>query len=161
MPTSTVGSSQAFDRGHFAPHGFTLVELLVVLAIMAFATLAVAPSLQRLVAPRPARPAVEQLLTAIGRSRDEAIQRRQTFRGAFDPGSRSWQDTAGNVLFQLPEEMSIVPEGGPTTDPLPCVFRPDGSGCTLSLNVAQDGQDWKLKVDPVTGRIRLLHLVGP
>jgi Tfp pilus assembly protein FimT len=136
------------------------VELLVVLAIMAFATLAVAPSLQRLVAPRPPRPAVEQLLTAIGRSRDEAIQMRQTFRGSLDPGKRLWQDGAGNVLFQLPEDTLIAAENGDSTDPVSCVFRPDGSGCKLSLTVAQDGQEWQVKIDPVTGRIRLLRLVN-
>jgi len=137
------------------------VELLVVLAIMAFATLAVAPSLQRLVAPRPPRPVVEQLLTAIGRSRDEAIQMRQTFRGSLDPGNRLWQDGAGNVLFRLPEDTLIAAESGDSTDPIPCVFRPDGSGCKLSLRVAQDGQEWQVKIDPVTGRIRLLRFVSP
>jgi len=136
------------------------VELLVVLAIMALATLAVAPSLQRLVAPRPARPVVEQLLTAIGRSRDEAIQMRQTFRGSLDPGNRVWQDDQGNVLFQLPEDTLIAADSGDSTDPISCVFRPDGSGCKLSLRVAQDGQEWQIKIDPVTGRIRLLRLVN-
>jgi len=155
MPTSTVGSN-----GRLGLDGFTLVELLVVLAIMAFATLAVAPSLQRLAAPRPPRPVVEQLLTAIGRSRDEAIQKRHTFRGSLDPGNRVWQDGEGNVLFQLPEETLIASEYGLSTEPVSCIFRPDGSGCKLSLQVVQDGQEWQLKVDPVTGRIRLLHLVN-
>jgi len=136
------------------------VELLVVLSIMALATLAVAPSLQRLAAPRPPRPVVEQLLTAIGASRDEAIQKRRTFRGSFDPGNRLWQDAAGNVLFQLPEETLVAAEVSASSEPIPCVFRPDGSGCMLSLRVAQDTQEWQLKIDPVTGRIRLLRLLN-
>jgi len=160
MPISTAGSKGAFNYGRPKPNGFTLVELLVVLAIMAFATLAVAPSLQRLVAPRPPRPVVEQLLTAIGRSRDEAIQKRHTFHGFLDPGNRLWQDADGNVLFQLPEDTLIAPEDGTSSEPMSCAFRPDGSGCKLALRVVQDDQEWQVKVDPVTGRIRLLRLIN-
>ncbi|MCX7175978.1 MAG: prepilin-type N-terminal cleavage/methylation domain-containing protein [Proteobacteria bacterium] len=158
MPISTVGSDRSFNRVKHC--GFTLVELLVVLSIMAFATLAVAPSLQRMVAPRPPRPIVEQLLEAIGRSRDEAIQKRQTFRGLFDPGNMQWQDAEGNVLFQLPEDTSIAPENGASTQPMFCVFRPDGSGCDLSLKFVQDDREWRVKVDPVTGRIRLMRFTA-
>ena len=147
MVTSIAGSK-----------GFTLVELLVVLGIMAFATLAVAPSLQRLIAARPARPAVEQLLDAMGRSRDQAIQQRRTFRGSFDPGNGLWQDVAGNVLFQLPEEALVGADSGTPTEPVACVFLPDGSGCGMVVRVVRDNQEWQIKVDPVTGRIRLIRL---
>ena len=137
------------------------MELLVVLGIMAFATLAVAPSLQRLIAPRPPRPVVEQLLAAISQSRDEAIQQRHTFRGALDPGNRLWQDAEGNVLFRLPEETLITPGNGTSPDPITCVFLPDGSGCSLSVRVLQDSQEWQMNIDPVTGRIRLLRFAAP
>lgn len=137
------------------------MELLVVLAIMAFATLAVAPSLQRLVAPRPPRPAVEELLAAIGRSRDEAIQKRLSFRGRLDPGNGWWLDAEGKILYQSPADTSIAPENGTSTEPMSCVFRPDGSGCTLSLKVLQDDSEWRVKVDPVTGRIRLQRFITP
>lgn len=160
MPTSTVGSERASRYGRFELAGFTLVELLVVLSIMAFATLAVAPSLQRLVAPRPPRPAVEELLTAIGRSRDAAIQQRRTFRGWLDPEGRRWQAAEGDVLYQAPEDVSIDGGNEASTGPMPCVFRPDGSGCGLSLKVAQGGQEWGLMIDPVTGRIRLQRFVA-
>lgn len=132
----------------------------MVLSIMAFATLAVAPSLQRLVAPRPLRPVVEQLLEAIGRSRDEAIQKRQTFRGTLDPGNGAWRDADGNTLFQLPVDTAISPEEGHTADPIPCTFRPDGGGCGLSLKVVQDSAEWRVYVDPVTGRIRLMRFIA-
>jgi len=136
------------------------VELLVVLAIMAVATLAVAPSLQRLVAPRPPRPMVEELLAAIGRSRDEAIQTRHSFRGAFDPDNRLWQDAEGRVLYQSPADTTITAESGTSTEPLPCVFHPDGSGCSLALKVIQGDGEWLVNVDPVTGRIRLMRFLA-
>lgn len=159
MPISTAGSDP-LDSGFPRGSGFTLVELLVVLSIMAFATLAVAPSLQRLVAPRPTRPVVEQLLEAIGRSRDEAIQKRQTFRGTLDPGNGAWIDADGKTLFQLPADTSIGPADGLSAEPIPCAFRPDGSGCRLSLKVVQDSAEWRVYVDPVTGRIRLMRFVA-
>lgn len=159
MPTSTAGN-KPFGL-HPGSKAFTLVELLVVLVIMAFATLAVAPSLQRLVAPRPPRPVVEELLAAIGRSRDAAIQQRHTFRGILDATNGLWLDGQGNTLFQLPEDVALAPEYGASTDPLPCVFRPDGSGCSLSLKIVQNDLEWRLKVDPVTGRIHLMRFITP
>ena len=154
MPISIAGSRRAAI--HRRPlSGFTLVELLVVLAIMAFATLAVAPSLQRMTAPRAPRLVVDDLLESIARSRDEAIQRRHTFRGFLDPANKLWQDADGKILYQAPEDVSIFPEDGASTEPMPCIFRPDGSGCNLSLITALGDSEWLLKVDPVTGRIRL------
>lgn len=159
MRISTVGSERSVSR--LKPCGFTLVELLVVLSIMAVATLAVAPALQRLAAPRPPRAVVEQLLEAIGRSRDEAIQRRQTFRGLLDPGNGVWRDAEGKILYQSPSDTLLAPESGASDEPLPCNFRPDGSGCNLALKVLQDENEWRVKVDPVTGRIRLLRVINP
>lgn len=155
MPMSIAGSERP------GANGFTLVELLVVLAIMAFATLAVAPSLQRLVAPRPPRPVAEELLDALSRSRDEAIQKRRSFRGVIDPANRAWLDSAGNLLYQAGADATIEAASGASAEPVPCTIRPDGSGCNLSLKVMQNEQEWRLKVDPITGRIHLLRVVTP
>lgn len=159
MRISTVGSERSVSR--LKPCGFTLVELLVVLSIMAVATLAVAPALQRLAAPRPPRAVAEQLLEAIGRSRDEAIQKRQTFRGLVDPGNGVWRDAEGKILYQSPADTLLAPESGASDEPMPCNFRPDGSGCNLALKIVQDENEWRVQVDPVTGRIRLLRVINP
>ena len=158
MPTSIAGSETQPAAIRRFIGGFTLVELLVVLAIMAFATMAVTPSLQRLTTPRPQLSMVDGLVSALAWARDRAIQERSTFRGFLFPGAQGWwQDAEGNVLYQLPVGSMIGPEDSNSAEPLPCAFLPDGSGCGLSIRVAQGNQEWELNVDPVTGRIRLLR----
>jgi len=152
MPTSTVGS----ERYPAAPAagGFTLVELLVVLAIMAFASIAVAPSLESLLAPRPRLSDPEKLVAALARARDEAILQGQTFRGAMYTDERGLQDAEGKTLYEPPANLAI----GPASDePLPCVFRPDGSGCSLALQLTRGEDEWRVQVNPLTGRVRLLR----
>lgn len=150
MPTSTAGS----ERYPLALAGFTLVELLVVLAIMAFASIAVAPSIESLLATRPRLSDPEKLVAALAQARDQAILQRRTFRGSLYTDERGLQDAEGKTLYQPPEDLALGPA---SAEPLPCVFRPDGSGCGLALQLQRGGDEWQVQVNPLTGRVRLLR----
>lgn len=138
-----------------AAAGFTLVELLVVMAIMAFASLAVAPALQNLLAPRSRPSEAEQLMAALALARDDAIRQRRSFRGVLFADERGLQDGEGRTIFQPSANLRMepIPDKG-----LPCAFRPDGGGCALALLLSGAEHQWRLQIDALTGRARLLQI---
>ena len=164
MRTSTAGSSPEDCAAASAQRGFTLVELLVVLAIMAFASLAVAPSLESLLAPRPRLSEPEKLVAALAQQRDQAILQRRNVRGTFAGDERGLQDSEGHTLYALPDDYTVLSEANvanAANEAQPWVFHPDGSGCSLKLTLTHDPDAWELRVNALTGRIRLIRERSP
>lgn len=133
--------------------GFTLIELIVVMAIMAVATAIAVPTLSRFLATAPEIPPVEKFVSIIAADRDQAILT-QTAVGRFlDVKQGLWQGHDGQVFYRLPGEIQIqIPTGYPETS-LSCIFQIDGSGCMLKVYIGYTGTMWMIRVDPVTGRV--------
>lgn len=153
MPTSIAGNKRARRRGG---QGFTLIELLIALAVIAVAAMLVMPGIGRLMLPRYAPPPVDQFTTALSRIRDEAVLRRQPFRGYFNFAEKRLENADGRMQLALPDKLTAAtPPADETGEKrLPCTFRIDGSGCGQTLLLVDGAITWRIVIDPVTGRIR-------
>ena len=83
--------------------GFTLIELILVMAIMAFFAAMIAPSLVAFATNRANNNAATMILALTGYARAEAINEGCTYRLNFDPSSNSlWLTTADGAVFNPP-----------------------------------------------------------
>lgn len=135
--------------------GFTLVELLIVLMILALAAATALPAVGRFFVPRSVLPPADRLMTAIARARDNAILHQQAFRGFLNLAEHRFENATGQVLVQLPESIHLEAANDSTALQLPCQFGPDGKGCAMSVRIFDGAPPWMMTVDPVTGRVRM------
>lgn len=145
------------------PSGFTLIEVMAVLAILAVAGAAVAPRLQALLEPGP-RASAENLAEAYRRARDLATTRARLATVTVDPRTGAWRLFAGeahgdvnsavaggNLLTDQPDAR-ILGTGGELA-----VMRFDGRGRAWGpvLEIADGGNRHRVHVDTWTGGIRI------
>jgi prepilin-type N-terminal cleavage/methylation domain-containing protein len=83
--------------------GFTLIELILVMAIMAFFAAMIAPSLVAFATNRANNNAATMILALSGYARAQSINEGRTYRLNFDPSSSSvWLTTADGAVFNPP-----------------------------------------------------------
>jgi general secretion pathway protein H len=135
--------------------GFTLVELIVVLAILAGIAALVAPSFSRTVASARLRTAASDVRTTLARGRALAVAATKERTVAFDL-SRGEFGVDNEAVRRLPGTIrlgAVLPgverrERGSVR----VRFFPDGSGEEVEISVtAEDGGTLRVTVDPLTG----------
>lgn len=141
-----------------ASHGFTLIELMVVLAIAGLLVAVVPPSFDRLRQSSQYRATVKTVMHEMKQARSLALQDGRAVRFEVDLGRRTF-GIQGGAPHLLPADLelrattaesetvsgvagiSFLPQGGATGGNVD-VLRPDGSGARL-------GVDW------LSGQIRV------
>ena len=141
--------------GHRARAGFTLIEIVVVLAILAVATALVLPAVGRGSAAVQLRSEAGRVAALLRRGRLEAVTRRQPTRVTLDPARNTIALTAGNPErplkeLALPAGLRVkVATGGESLG-----F--SSRGITREarwLVEAADGRRLQVDVDGITGRV--------
>ena len=135
--------------------GFTFVELIVVLVILAGLAALVAPSYSRTVASARLRTAASDVRTSLARGRALAVAGAGERAVAFDL-SRGEFGVDNEAVRLLPDTIRLgaVLPGGDRLDRGSVRFRffPDGGGEEAEISVtAQDGGALRVTVDPLTG----------
>lgn len=135
--------------------GFTLVELIVVLAILAGIAALVAPSYSRTVESARLRAAASDVRTSLARGRALAVVAAKERTVVFDL-SRGGFGVDNEALRLLPATIrlgAVLPGEGPVERGSVRVrFFPDGSGDEAEISVtAGDGGTLRVTVDPLTG----------
>ena len=135
--------------------GFTFVELIVVLAILAAIAALVAPSFSRTITSARLRSAASDVRTSLARGRALAVAGAEERAVAFDL-SRGEFGVDNEAVRRLPGTIrlgAVLPgeerqEGGSVR----VRFFPDGSGDEAEISVtAEDGGTLRVTVDPLTG----------
>lgn len=135
--------------------GFTFVELIVVLAILAGLAALVAPSFSRTVASARLRTAASDVRSTFARTRALAVATARERSAVFDL-SRGEFGVDNEAVRVLPETIrlgAVLPgEDALDRGSVRVRFFPDGGGEEVEISVtAEDGGALRVTVDPLTG----------
>ena len=135
--------------------GFTFVELIVVLVILAAVAALVAPSVSRTIVSARLRSAASDVRTSLARGRALAVAGAEERAVAFDL-SRGEFGVDNEAMRLLPDTIrlgAVLPgENRKEQGDVRVRFFPDGSGDEAEISVtAEDGGTLRVTVDPLTG----------
>jgi len=135
--------------------GFTFVELIVVLVILAAVAALVAPSVSRTIVSARLRSAASDVRTSLARGRALAVAGAEERAVAFDL-SRGEFGVDNEAVRLLPDTIrlgAVLPgEDRKEQGNVRVRFFPDGSGDEAEISVtAEDGGTLRVTVDPLTG----------
>jgi type II secretion system protein H len=135
--------------------GFTLMELIVVLAILVGVAALVAPSFSRTVASAQLRTAASDVRSTFARARALAVASGRERSAVFDLSNGNFS-VDNEAVRRLPETIRLgaVLPGGDRLDrgSVRFLFFPDGGGEEAEISVtAEDGGALRVTVDPLTG----------
>lgn len=135
-----------------AADGFSLVEMLVVLAILALAAISAGPALDAVLPARRLERSAEALRAEIDRLRGEALRTGRTTRLAFEPAANRFLSSRPGAA-PIPVEAAVrvdVPRGKHDT-PGEIRFRPDGSASGGRITLARGRAGQVLVVGTLVG----------
>ncbi|KMO37193.1 hypothetical protein VQ02_13945 [Methylobacterium variabile] len=136
--------------------GFTLVEMLVTMAILALAAGVAFQSLGTGALDRRAALVSETVAAEIGRLRAEAIRSGRAGRLAFEPQAARFTSSRPGAPPIPVGGVAVAVEAGPVGRPMPGEVRllPDGSSTGGRIVLASGGSRRILSVSALTGRVR-------
>ncbi len=156
--TATTGLVCGSDRVSVHQHGFTLLEMIVVLLIVAMvATLLGTSIVGRLDSVKVAT-AARDMSAALRYTRSQAILHREEKFLEVNLEQRSYS-AAGLPAVKLPEVLEIkllTAQSEVDSDKVGRIrFFPDGGSTGGTVTLIADGREWKVKVSWLTGEIEL------
>ena len=135
--------------------GFTLLELLVTLAVLAVALAVVGPSIGRTTETIRARAEVARFSALLRHTREQAITGRRPHALVVDPAAHRVNIVVDEEVREsrpLPEHLGIEAE---PPGSLTVRFEPQGTSNGGIFRVTSGGLDYRVTVDPLTGRVRI------
>ena len=143
------------NRAEVGARGFTLLELLVTLFLVALALALVAPALGRTSDTVRARAEVAGFSAVLRHAREQAITTRQAHTVVVDPAAHRLTITTGDDEVRraraLPTRLAVE---AVSRDALTVRFEPHGASSGGEFRLTSGGVTFRVTVDPVTGRGR-------
>ena len=135
--------------------GFTLLELIVTLVVLAVAAGLVAPTIGRSTETLRARAEVAGFSATFRHAREQAITTRQPYTVAVNPTNRLVIVTTGEDEVRWTRTLSSrVDIRAETPGSLAVRFDPQGTSSGGEYRVSSGKITYRVTVDPVTGRVR-------
>ncbi|MBS7457779.1 type II secretion system protein XpsH [Coralloluteibacterium stylophorae] len=161
MPRRLCSSDPA--RGAERVRGFTLLEIVVVIALVAVITTTLAVSLTGGLDGMRVRTAVKEVAAQLRFARARAIVSGQAQDFVVDPQARRWQGAEGRS-GELPDGFDIVATGAREVQPTEGVaairFFPDGSATGGRIELVRGEARWRIDIAWLTGEVRLAAAAG-
>ena len=143
------------QQSEIESRGFTLLELIVTLLVVAVAAGLVAPAIGRSTEAVRARAEVAGFSATLRRARELAITRRQQHTVVVDPVSRLQTVMTGEDEVQWTHALSArLTIEAATPDGLTVRFEPQGTSSGGEFRVTSGAVTYRVTVDAVTGRVR-------
>jgi len=143
------------NRPEVGARGFTLLELLVTLFLIALALSLVAPALGRTSDTVRARAEVAGFSAVLRHAREQAITTRQAHTVVVDAAAHRLTITTGDDEVRrtraLPTRLVVE---AVSRDALAVRFEPHGASSGGEFRLTSGGVTYRVTVDPVTGRVR-------
>lgn len=140
--------------------GFTLIEMLVVIAIMGLVMVLVTTSHVSISPSVHARSAAEAISAALRHARSEAVRRDRAMQFTVDLAHRSYR--SGDAPAEmLPADVSLAllssadETAGPSAGRIH--FNPDGSSSGGRIAISGNGRTWWIGVDWLSGRVSIVE----
>ena len=135
--------------------GFTLVELLVVLAMIALLVTLARPMYRAVVPSARVRADVLELAASLRQSRNRAISGGRTITVLFDTEQSRYSIESIVEELSTRTELKTIRPGDSEDGILRLEFYPDGSSTGASIELSGATIAFQLDVDWLTGRIRV------
>lgn len=139
--------------------GFTLLELLVVIAVLALIVGITTPVLDGALSGAKLKAAARELAAALRYTRGLAVTQNKETTVRVDVGERSYRISESQRRFQLPPAVELKVLGAESESPDDRIggirFFPDGSSTGGTISVAQDDRRYEIRVDWMLGRVTL------
>jgi len=143
------------QQSEIESRGFTLLELIITLLVIAVAAGLVAPAIGRSTEGVRARAEVAGFSATLRRAREQAITRRQQHTVVVDPVSRLQTVMTGEDEVQWTHALSArLTIEAATPDGLTVRFEPQGTSSGGEFRVTSGAVTYRVTVDAVTGRVR-------
>ena len=136
--------------------GFTLLELVLVLAIVALATLLGAGAIGRGMEGLRLRSAANGIAAQLRFTRAQALATGEPQRFTIDPAAHAWQapkDRHGTVPARAAIVFTGAREVQPTEGQGAIVFFPDGAATGGRVRLRQGDATWQVEVAWLTGQV--------
>jgi general secretion pathway protein H len=151
-------SAEASRRSPSAEAGFTLLELVVALAILGFALLLITGYKAPWSSAAALRATAAELASGLRLARSEAILGNTSVAFALDLESRRWRVGTGPshpLPAKLAVEMLTIAGERANARRGDIRFNPDGSSTGGRISIAEDGRHIAVGVDWLTGRVQV------
>lgn len=157
MQKLAVGSNSAsfVPRGYA---GFTLIEMLVVLTILALMMAVVVPAINRGLSVT-ANDVARDVQIGLRKARTEAVTQQKSQAFFVDTQNRTFQ-IHGQKITHLPEDIELtakVAQREAIEGKAAVRFYPDGSSTGGRIGVRQDDEQILINIDWLTGRVSLVQ----
>ncbi len=145
-------------RIHTRQHGFTLIEVIAVLVLIAIVVGSIAFSFSKSLGGAKIRSSVKDVVAALRYTRGQAIVKGEEKALEVDVEARTYQ-APGKSLVTLPEGLDmklLTAQSELTEDGKGRIrFYPDGSSTGGRVTILRDTKEWRVEVAWLTGEVRL------